>query len=374
MRAWAEMFNDFLAGSTSPAPTRRRTPTPTTSRTSTASPATTACATCSRSRGILLPEGVPSDPPTRRRCAAWATARTTPSTSCSSATASTPYPGSVRLLDVLREHGDAARGRVVVGQRPRGARRCRARPTASSPSSTAGSRPSSGCPASRPPTRSCTRPRELRHHPGPLGRRRGRRLGRAGRAPPAASGSSSASTAGPVPTRSPRPARDLVVADLASDLGAKPRQASTRDPLDRGRFPVDPWRLVECDPDRSDLGVTETLFTVANGYIGMRGNPEEGRARVRARHLHQRAPRDLADPARRGGLRLRPHRPDDRQRSRRQADEALRRRRAARHRHRRPRALRARAWTSATACCAAAACGVRRRASGSGSTPPGWSR
>ena len=56
----------------------------------------------------------------------------------------------------------------------------------------------------------------------------------------------------------------------------KPRQAST-DPLDRSRFPVDPWRLVECDPDRSDLGVTETLFTVANGYIGMRGNPEEGR-------------------------------------------------------------------------------------------------
>ncbi|MDF3045413.1 MAG: treP [Ornithinibacter sp.] len=49
------------------------------------------------------------------------------------------------------------------------------------------------------------------------------------------------------------------------------------DPLDRGRFPVDPWRLVECDPERSDLGVTETLFTVANGYIGMRGNPEEGR-------------------------------------------------------------------------------------------------
>ncbi len=49
------------------------------------------------------------------------------------------------------------------------------------------------------------------------------------------------------------------------------------DPLDRSRFPVDPWRLVECDPDRADLGVTETLFTVANGYIGMRGNPEEGR-------------------------------------------------------------------------------------------------
>ncbi len=49
------------------------------------------------------------------------------------------------------------------------------------------------------------------------------------------------------------------------------------DPLDRTRFPADPWRLVECDPDQGDLGVTETLFTVANGYIGMRGNPEEGR-------------------------------------------------------------------------------------------------
>jgi alpha,alpha-trehalose phosphorylase len=57
-------------------------------------------------------------------------------------------------------------------------------------------------------------------------------------------------------------------------------QTST-DPLDRSRFPADPWRLVECDPDRTDLGVTETLFTVANGYIGMRGNPEEGR------HAHE---------------------------------------------------------------------------------------
>ena len=50
-----------------------------------------------------------------------------------------------------------------------------------------------------------------------------------------------------------------------------------RDPLDRSRFPADPWRLVECDYEPSDLGVTETLFTVANGYIGMRANPEEGR-------------------------------------------------------------------------------------------------
>ena len=49
------------------------------------------------------------------------------------------------------------------------------------------------------------------------------------------------------------------------------------DPLDRSRFPIDPWRLVERWHDPRDLGVTETLFTVANGYLGMRGNPEEGR-------------------------------------------------------------------------------------------------
>ncbi|MGI8946577.1 MAG: glycoside hydrolase family 65 protein [Ornithinimicrobium sp.] len=49
------------------------------------------------------------------------------------------------------------------------------------------------------------------------------------------------------------------------------------DPLDRSRFPVDEWRLVELVHDKRDLGVTEALFAVANGYLGMRGNPEEGR-------------------------------------------------------------------------------------------------
>ncbi len=44
------------------------------------------------------------------------------------------------------------------------------------------------------------------------------------------------------------------------------------------RFVVDdPWRLVETEYDASDLGVTETLFALGNGYIGMRANPEEGR-------------------------------------------------------------------------------------------------
>ena len=49
------------------------------------------------------------------------------------------------------------------------------------------------------------------------------------------------------------------------------------DPMDRSRFPADPWRLVETAYDPEDLGLTETLFSVANGYLGLRGNVEEGR-------------------------------------------------------------------------------------------------
>ncbi|WP_214466315.1 glycoside hydrolase family 65 protein [Microbacterium flavescens] len=47
--------------------------------------------------------------------------------------------------------------------------------------------------------------------------------------------------------------------------------------MDRDRFPVDPWRLVETSFDPEDGGVTETLFAVGNGYLGMRGNHPEGR-------------------------------------------------------------------------------------------------
>ncbi len=50
------------------------------------------------------------------------------------------------------------------------------------------------------------------------------------------------------------------------------------DPLDRNRFPVDEWALVESTPSSDDMGTTETLFAVGNGYVGMRGNMDEGRA------------------------------------------------------------------------------------------------
>jgi alpha,alpha-trehalose phosphorylase len=49
------------------------------------------------------------------------------------------------------------------------------------------------------------------------------------------------------------------------------------DPLDRNRFPVDEWALVETDFSGEDMGRTETLFAVGNGYLGLRGNVDEGR-------------------------------------------------------------------------------------------------
>jgi alpha,alpha-trehalose phosphorylase len=51
----------------------------------------------------------------------------------------------------------------------------------------------------------------------------------------------------------------------------------TGDPLDRHHYPIDDWALVETEFRAEDMGVTETLFAVGNGYLGMRGNVEEGR-------------------------------------------------------------------------------------------------
>ena len=50
-----------------------------------------------------------------------------------------------------------------------------------------------------------------------------------------------------------------------------------KDYLDRFRFPADEWKFSEVQFGASDLGKTETLFALGNGYLGMRGNVEEGR-------------------------------------------------------------------------------------------------
>jgi alpha,alpha-trehalose phosphorylase len=64
----------------------------------------------------------------------------------------------------------------------------------------------------------------------------------------------------------------------AATPGAAPDQpAAVRDHMDRLRFPVHEWKLTEAFYSTRDLGTTETLFAVANGYLGFRGNVEEGR-------------------------------------------------------------------------------------------------
>ncbi|MDD9206748.1 glycosyl hydrolase family 65 protein, partial [Georgenia sp. 10Sc9-8] len=75
---------------------------------------------------------------------------------------------------------------------------------------------------------------------------------------------------------------DVVVQDLDELVDPeRPEEVAAApflpDPVDRLRFPADPWCLRETAVDGSDLGTTETLFAVGNGYLGMRANPEEGR-------------------------------------------------------------------------------------------------
>ena len=60
-------------------------------------------------------------------------------------------------------------------------------------------------------------------------------------------------------------------------LGPSHEAPRAGDFLDRTRFPIDPWRLSETRYSADDLGTTETIFAVGNGYLGLRGNVEEGR-------------------------------------------------------------------------------------------------
>ncbi|HLU34237.1 MAG TPA: glycosyl hydrolase family 65 protein [Thermomicrobiales bacterium] len=45
---------------------------------------------------------------------------------------------------------------------------------------------------------------------------------------------------------------------------------------DQSTFPVEPWTITEQSLDLDLLGQTETIFALANGHIGLRGNLDEG--------------------------------------------------------------------------------------------------
>ena len=172
---------------------------------------------------------------------------------------------------------------------------------------------------------------------------------------------------------------DIVAEDLAElvpsmTTGAAHTPPAAGDRLDRRRFPVDPWRLTEVAYDARDLGRTETMFAVGNGYLGMRGNVEEGR------HAHAhgtfingfhetwtiRHAEEAFGFARVGQTIVNvPGRQDH---------QDLRRRRAAAADGRRPARATAAPSTSPTACCAGSSSGERPPASGSASRRSGWSR
>ena len=72
---------------------------------------------------------------------------------------------------------------------------------------------------------------------------------------------------------------EMICAQPVHTSSSGPRGA--RSMIDRDRFPVDPWRLVEKSFSIAEAGVSETLFAVGNGYLGLRGNQPEGR------HAHE---------------------------------------------------------------------------------------
>ena len=49
---------------------------------------------------------------------------------------------------------------------------------------------------------------------------------------------------------------------------------------DRPFYPVDPWRIRELELDPSQAARNETIFSLANGHLGMRGNLEESAGNV----------------------------------------------------------------------------------------------
>lgn len=81
---------------------------------------------------------------------------------------------------------------------------------------------------------------------------------------------------------------DVVVQDLGELLArpdeqvhrsGPPRhrlQAAARRIMASGEHPIDPWRMVERHYSPDAVPQTETLFALANGYLGIRGSFEEG--------------------------------------------------------------------------------------------------
>ena len=243
------------------------------------------------------------------------------------------------------------RRRVLEPQLPRDPRRRRHRRSASSASSTATSPRTAASRASRRRTRSCAAAQDLGVEPAAAAvfedALAGVEAGRAGHFGCVVG----VDRVGQAEALRDHGA-DVVVEDLAELLDRRDRAPSSRS--SRGRC-ARPRSTSTCSPQ------SESIFALANGHIGLRGEPRRGRAVRAPRDVPQRLLRVRPLPYGEARLRLPRVGPDHRQRHRREDHAAARRRRAVRHPLRRA--------AAATSACSTCAPGVLSAMS-TGSRPP----
>jgi alpha,alpha-trehalose phosphorylase len=276
MRAWARLFEPFLA---------ERAVAPYTAQDYfdyiDGKPRYEGVASLLASRGIDLPFGDPADAPESDTVCGLGNRKNAVFTAVLESDGVEPYPGSVAFLDALTRRGGVE---VAVVSSSKNARPVLAAAglldrfdiivdgVVAAERGIAGKPAPDTYPVRRLPA---GRPRV------PRGRRRGRPLGRR-------SGPRRAFRPGA--GRRPRRRTRLPARPGRRHRGGGPgrtrrrRERSTRmtttlsgDPIDRSRYPVDPWTLRETRYEPEDLGKNETLFSVGNGYLGLRGNVEDGR-------------------------------------------------------------------------------------------------
>ncbi len=265
MRAWAALFDDYLAA---------RGAAPYSAQDYfdhiDGKPRYEGVAHLLRSRGIELPWGDPADPPTADTVCGLGNRKDELFNSILAEEGVAPYPGSVALLDRLEERGT----RVAVVSSSRNAARVLAAAGLDQRFSVVvdGVAAAAEGLAGKPDPATYERAAEL------LGVEAGRSVvvedafsgveaGRRG-----AFGLVVGVDRGAGVPELIAAGADIVVSDLAELV-----DAVATGPLDRRLYPVDEWRLIErARPTAARRGQLETVFALGNGYLGLRGNPEEG--------------------------------------------------------------------------------------------------
>ena len=227
------------------------------------------------SRGITLPDGEPTDGPDAETVNGLATRKNELVHEKIRTVGVDVYPGSVRYLHAVRDAGlttavvsSSANAEVVL--------------QVAGLADLIDHRVDGVVAKQRQPARQARARHVPRRGGGPgraegAGRRvRGRPRRRRVRAARAGSASSSAWTGSGRPTRCASTARTSSSPTSPMLAGARSPGGEPMSP-DPGRpFTVEPWVVREPSLDMESLGVTETVFALSNGHIGLRGNLDEG--------------------------------------------------------------------------------------------------